>query len=234
MTRRVVPMAVAFGGPGTHDNPPPPSGPERVADYDTDWTASSSPKASPSFDTLAGDLIVVRATMDSGPTTDQVTVSDNKGLTWTQHQLISVNSYACTAIWTAPAGAQTGLVVSIGCTVTTKQFGGNVAHMRGFTGTGASAGTNGVGAPTINVTTGTADAWLAVIVGDWNTTSRGGGATYPAVNGAQPTVLQVANGSNILGEVFDYADVGAAGSKTVGEATPTGQKYSIAVVELVP
>jgi hypothetical protein len=58
--------------------------------------------------------------------------------------------------------------------------------------------------------------------------------TYLQVNGANPTErAHFADGATYHFDGFDYADSGAAGTKTVGESAPTGQTPNLVAVEIL-
>lgn len=209
-----------------------------VQEVETAYSATS-PKTTASFDANAGDVLVAYVlTADDGDTAD---ISNNgAALTWTQQELINVDTYTWVSVWTHQLAAdRAGLTVTYTRVLGSNFFGGAVLTFRGSGGIGAAEKTNvASGAPSLSITTLRADSALVVVSADWNAVD-GASRTWRTVNSITPT-----SGNSLERTYFRdaaqytaygayYNDAGTAAAKTVGLSAPTGQKYSIAAVEII-
>lgn len=212
--------------------------PTLVAEYEAPWNNNTTPKTV-SATAAANDVFVVVGGTENGNTTVQ-TPTGGTGITWTQLEAQGTGGTQSTcAIFSATPSAQSW-TLSVARSATANWWGFNALRFSNSSGIGAAESTNNgtaSGLPTINITTTAANSSLVAIVVNWN----GGTAepTWGAINGYQPTL---ANGGTVsfFGNTANYAisaavwpDVGAAGLKTVSQSTPTGQRYVIAVVEVL-
>jgi hypothetical protein len=196
-----------------------------------DFMATGTPKTvSPAV--KVGDRIVVCGVTEDSTYT-MTTPSDGVN-TYTQAQQLAPASYTRVAIWTATAATAATLTISIDRGGGDPHWGFGVLVFRGSDGFGASNSTNvSSGGPSLAVTAAGANSALVFISGDWAAVD-GTSRTYRQVNSANPTERTYArNASFYAMYLASYADAGAAGSKTVGLSAPTGQKYTIAVVEVL-
>ena len=209
------------GGGGTSQPP------TFVNEYETVWT-TASPKTTASFSVQAGDILVASAMSEDG----SITASISGGsLTWTQQQVVNASGYGWLSIWTATVDADKTMSVTFTRTAGSSNYGGNVYQFRNSSGIGASSKANvASGAPTLNLTTTQANSAIVVSNDDWTakTTAR----TWRTIAGA----LTERSYATVSGAYTIYsgyhANAGAIGTYAVGLTAPTGQKYSIAAVEV--
>lgn len=209
--------------------------PTFVQENETAWNTVTTPKTTGSFTAQVADVLaaLVGAEEASGNT---FTVSSSPSLTWALQQANTTGSNGYTGGSTASvasAGSMTASIARSGSGTGAQAFGANFLQFRDSDGVGASAKTTNVtGAPSLNVTTLQDNSALAVIVVDWNATD-GTSRTWRTVNGSTPTEVTYFRDSTRYTVYGAYwADAGTAGSKTVGLTAPSGQKYSIVVVEI--
>jgi len=194
------------------------------------WNSSTSPKASSAFTPASGDVLVGLALADSN--TPQVNLAGG-GLTWTVLQSIVVSQYCHARAWSA-TGAGSSVTGSFSEASNSSNFwGADLLQFSGSDGVGASAQANvASGAPQLAITTTADNSAVVVFFGDWAEVD-GSTRSWLAVGGVGPTELafaQVAGRYTIYAAY--YADVGPAGTKTVGLASPGGMKFSIIAVEV--
>lgn len=201
----------------------------------SNWTVGGVVTKTTSVTVAAGDSLVLVAACEAGAVS--FTASGGTGITWGTPTAVNPASHASCAMWVVGS-------VGSGQTFTLqvdKSGGGGSTDTWGFmllrwagggvVGTPAS-GNGTASTPSLAVTTAAANSALACINTDWNATA--GARTYRQVNGANPTeqaYFGVA-GSTYIGEVFTYADAGAAGAKTVGLTAPTGETWATIAVEV--
>lgn len=200
------------------------------------WSESTSPRVTPAFDAQAGDVLVAVGATETRSITLTTPTNTGGALTWTLRQSITGgNSTAPAYLWTATVDTdRTGMTVSV-----TRSGTGNIGlavlQFRGSDGLGASAksGTASVsGVPSLAITTTTDGSALVCFNADWNATA--GARTYRSVNGGPvEDVYAGTAGLDYIVEAFHYPDAGAAGAKTVGMTTPSGQRYALVAVEVL-
>jgi hypothetical protein len=203
--------------------------PTYVAHYASAWNTTTSPKTC-SVTVAAGDTLVVYAiTSDAAATVGTPT---GGGLTYTAQQTIAVSSYAWLSIWTASAGSAQTFTLTATRSGSAFNFGIGVHRYSNVASIGASAKTNASGAPSLSLTTTAANSAISGASGDWNPVD-GAARTWRTANvAATETDYAYVSGQYTIYAAV-WTDAGAAGAKTVGLSAPTGQKYSIAAVELV-
>jgi hypothetical protein len=205
--------------------------PSFIQEAETAWNVSTSPKTTASFSVLAGDILIAfMGSEDNEPTPGSIS---GGSLTWTQEQSIDVLNFCGITIWSAVVDANKSMTVSVSRTLGsgTQKWGFNVLTFRGSDGVGASNKTNvASGAPTLNLTTTQANSAIVVANGDWAalTTAR----TWRANAGAFTENTYDTGGGSYTMYGGYHADAGAAGTYAVGLSAPTGQKYSIAAIEV--
>lgn len=205
-----------------------------VADYRVaSWDTTTATKAC-NVTAGAGDLLVVVG--GAALSTRTLGTPSGGGLTWTSRTSVAgFSGYPTAYIWTATATTTGTFSLSITASGSSIPWGFMVLRFAGGT-VGASASTHAAGAPSLALTTGSAGSTVVCFAAD--AYAQDTPRTYRTVNGFTPTP---ANGldrwwsTDADWTVYTgyYPDAGAAGAKTVGLTTPTGQQYSIVAVELV-
>jgi hypothetical protein len=183
-----------------------------------------------------GDVIVVFGL--TGNDLTQINTPSDGVNTYATPQNIQVTDFVYAKVWTTTATTAATLTIS----ATRAGTGGDhwglgyFVH-RGSDGIGNSNKANASGAPSVSLTTAAANSAVIAFLGDWNAAATTG-KTWRTVNSVTPSV---GNGAEKLATVDSgiytvYAavwnDVGAAGANTYGMTAPTGQKYSIIVIEV--
>jgi hypothetical protein len=176
-----------------------------------------------------GDLIVVDAMSENNDTSFSIS---GGSLTWTKQIEVNQSGRADNVIWTATATSSTTFNVSVDNTGTTRQFGVTAQVWRNHGGTGAvGSATSSSGAPALPFTTAQDNSALAVFNADWLATN-GSGRVWRTVNVAATETLYT-NPGQFAAYAAYHTDAGTAGSVTVGLSAPTGQRYSLTVLEIL-
>lgn len=201
-----------------------------ITTYQTAFSATT-PKTV-TVDALAGDVIVVKTT-DSSNYVISAPTNTGTALTWTLRQSVQVAAYASAYVWTSTVDTpRTGMVITL--TGNTSGYWGALVEVWRGVAVGASSKANvSSGAPTLNVTTTAVDTAITILNTDYYPRD---GATRSWRTGAGPateTFYLYRSGRATWYSAFHSA-AGAVGVKTVGLSAPTGQKYSIIGLELVP
>jgi len=178
----------------------------------------------------AGDVLVASFASEEYDVAKLGDVTSSGGETWTEQTGVKVSG-------NCSVGAYTTTVISTGSIDVTAhlidasddKWGFAVYVFRGSSGVGASASTTGTGAPSLPFTTTGANSSVAIIIADWN-----------AVDGASRAWRSGATDKGYFRNAAAYTvysgaviDSSTAGAKTEGLTAPTGQKYSIAAVEVL-
>lgn len=192
-------------------------------------TATS--KVTPSFNALAGDIIVAAA--GSEDNARPLGAISGGTLTWTERQKVAVASYCEALQSTATVDVDKSMTVTVPCSGgADRAYGANALTFRGSDGVGASAKTNAAGAPSLAITTTQANSAIVVCVFDWNA-ADGATRTWRSVNGAAATeLLYFRDSTRYTAYVAYHPDAGAAGAQTVGLSAPGGQAFAIVAVEI--
>lgn len=208
--------------------------PTFVAEYETLWTGTTTPKTA-SVTTAVGDVLVVVAMLENHLGTLS-TPTGGTGLTWTLRQEVAASpssDWCGVYVWTATATTAETFTLSIARGGTAVVWGFNCLRFSGSDGIGASSKTNTTGAPSLGLTTTGANSAIVVANADWaalDGTSR----TWRTVNGSVGNENTYFRSSTTYGVYANrHMDAGAAGANTVGLSAPTGQSYSIAAVEVL-
>jgi hypothetical protein len=203
------------------------------------WNTNTTPKTL-SIAVTAGDTVVIYGLTDNDLTTIS-TPSDGVN-TFTLIQSIVITDFCWTGAWKMTASTSTTLTVS--CTrggTGGDHWGIGYYVHRNSGGVGASSKTNvNGGAPSLALTTGSANSAIINVVGDWNAIDGTSTRVWRTINSITPS-----SGAGTEGAFsFDtglatfysarWTDAGAAGSKTTGLSAPTGQKYTIIAIEILP
>ena len=204
-----------------------------IAKYEvSSWTTASTPKTA-SVTTAVGDFLVCLAvTRDAGTTLSSIT--GGTGLSWTLQTYDEISSTCAVYILTATATTAetftaTGNAVSGG---TLGQWGFSVLRFSGVSSIGAKTVAQSTGAPTLAVSTTSANSTLVVVNGDWNAvdgTSRAYLTNFGTFT--EQTYMRQSLGYTVY--TGFYANTGALATSNAGLSAPSGQKYTIAAVELI-
>lgn len=187
-----------------------------------------------SFSVQAGDVLVAGGMSGTGSTSAPFTITDSMGLTWTKRaevtQTPSVN-YA--VLWTAVVQTTGTVSYQINRPASGPNWRGFCQVWRGVSGIGAAnTGQASGGEPTTTLTT---SANSSIVIASSDNTAIDASTTYNTATagaftpGTNYPIVSLFSYAFYAGY---YADVGAAGSKTVGITYPNAQNYSIVAVEL--
>ena len=180
----------------------------------------------------AGDLLVVQGSSENELYT--IATPTATGVTFTLRQSIVVTDYATAYVWTAPIVSSASLTISTSRSVTNGSWGFGVYVFSGHGGVGASSKANvASGAPSLALTTTASNSAILVLNADWNAVN-GSGRVWRTGAGTF-TEENYFLGAGLFTVYAGYhPDAGVAGLKTVGLSAPTGQKYSIIALEVLP
>lgn len=207
-----------------------PTPPTFVTEYETDWSATTTPKTI-SVTVSAGDTLAIFGMTGDGAFT--LATPTGGGLTYTLQQSVVVSSFGTVYLWTAPAASGQTFTMSITESGGSALWAYNCLRFSGSAGIGASNKTNVTsGAPSLGLTTTGANSAIVVANVDWNA-ADGTSRTWRTANTAATEQTYFRDAANYTVYGAYHADSGAAGAKTVGLSAPTGQKYSIAAVEIL-
>ncbi|WP_193510497.1 hypothetical protein [Cryobacterium sp. BB736] len=169
-----------------------------------------------------GDRIVVGALGEDAA----LTHATPTGAAFVLEQSVDVNKYSTAYVWKATA-TTTG-TITVSAAVDGGRFHGfTVWVFRGSAGFGVSGKANGSGAPSVALTCA-ANSAVVVVASDWNAID---GTSRVWRSGVESTYFRDAARYTVYAGVV--SDVGTAGSKTVGLSAPSGQKFSVAAVEVL-
>ncbi len=208
-----------------------------IASYTSDYSTMGVTKTA-TVTTQPGDLLVVYAASEGGGYT--FTTPTGNGVTFTLQQSVAINNQWCNAyIWS-------GIDLVGGSNWTLSgTWGGPTTHwgltclvFRNSSGVGASTGFNVDSAlPSLNLMSTKDNSAVVVLNADWygvDGTSRAwltvNGITPTSVNGKEIDYTFVSAIYTVYGAY--YNDVGVIGSDTFGLSAPSGQKYSMVVLEV--
>jgi hypothetical protein len=205
-----------------------------VATFASDLTSSVLNKTA-SVTTQAGDVVIV----SGGGEYEGITLSTptGNGISFTLRDSIIVSDYSTGYIWTGTDN--TGGTFNISVSAATSGVWGFTVLVARNMSIGATTKNNASGTATLNVNATTTNSTIAVLNLDWNAVS-GASRTWTTVNGTTPSsgnLLEAGYGFTSTKYTFYsayYPDVGAPGAKTVGLSAPTGQKYTLIAIELIP
>lgn len=207
-----------------------PTPPTFVTEYETDWSATTTPKTI-SVTVSAGDTLAIFGM--TGDAAFTLATPTGGGLTYLLKQSVVVASYGTVYIWTTTSGSSQTFTLSISESGGSALWAYNALRFSGSSGIGASNKTNvNGGAPSLGLTTTGDNSAIVVANVDWNA-ADGTTRTWRTANTAATEVTYFRDAANYTVYGAYHADSGAAGSKTVGLSAPSGQKYSIAAVEIL-
>lgn len=199
--------------------------------------APATGRTTASIAVLTGDVVVVWGGAEDSGNAGTLTLSLQGGLTGTltEKQRDQTTNYSPGVISTAPvtaSGSLTAQVVGNGVTGLRMNVGAWVLRNHGGVGVSGKSHQVAATAPSL-VVAGVSDlSCLLCLVTDWS--AQNAARTYTQVNGANPIERgHFADGSSWHYDAFDYADAGAAGSKTVGQSAPAAQTPNVFAVEVL-
>lgn len=209
-----------------------------TSQIDSPWAQTAnivSPNATKAYPssltTLAGDLIV--ALQGAADATNNGTLSCSGSLNgaYTNRANAQNASHCSVQIASVASGAGTETVtLTRSVTSSNSEVGGAAFQFRNHGGIG------NVFTATDNVQTGnltcSANSAILVLILDWNAVS--GAQTWATINGASPTSTGGVTGDGSTWAVAwaYFADVGAAGSKTITLSTPNFGAETFAAIEI--
>jgi hypothetical protein len=203
-----------------------------VAEYESSWAVSTTPKTI-SVTTEVDDVLVLFASaQDFGRTIDTPTGGTN--LTWTLRQSINTSSFCPTYVWTAVATTAETFTLSVTAQGTaTYRWGFNCLRFTNSSGVGNSNKANSAtGTPSVSLTTTQDKSAIVVHNADWDVIDGSGRVWLTSDAGSLAEVTYFTPGHSYTVYGGYHADSGAAGSKTVGLGAPAGQQWSIVAVEV--
>ena len=210
--------------------------PQFVSYGETVWNSVATPK-SVSVTTQTGDRIVVLIAVENGnQATTTPSAPSGNGNTFTkqaQYPTTSLNADGMTVIWTATevAGATYSLSIPRP-TGASSMWGAGVSVWRASDGFGAVAQLTADASNSIAITTQADNSAICAVHSDWNAVD-GTTRTRRTINGSTGTErTYFRDSATYTVYVQDYADAGAAGSKTAGYSAPTGQAAISAAIEI--
>ena len=205
---------------------------------------ATTPKTTASIAVQNGDILVASGISDAannntGAVSIAISTATGSTSAWTLQEDSSFtdNTHAYIRTWTASATATGNITVTFtGTNVNNLVYGGYVKVWRGSSGIGAVNKNNngtGSGTPTISITTTGNNSGLDFSSVDWNAAS--GTVTFTASNGAPVSddADQAGAGSTYCVYSSHVLDAGAAGAKTMGMSSPSGQRYVDTVIEVL-
>jgi hypothetical protein len=209
-----------------------------VAESETAWNASTTPKTAAVAPGPGDMLVICLAAADLGsPTPVSFVPSGGTGMTYNLAQSISQASACPIYCWTAVSPIQQSFSVSVARSGdTSPHWGYNVLRFANCGGVGASAkatvATNA--APTLTFTTTGDGSAIVVLNADWAAVD-GASRTWRTPSGATAITEQTyqLDAGQYASYVGFHASAGSPGSKTVGLSAPTGQTYSLLAVEIL-
>jgi hypothetical protein len=204
---------------------------EFILEAETAYSVTT-PKTTAAFNVLQGDALVAYGVAADSATT--LAISNNgTALVWTPKEAVLAASFCPVYIWTHVVSAsRAGLTVTL-TSVGGNTYGGDLLLFRDSGGIGASSqATSASGAPTLNLTTTTANSVIVVVNGDWASVD-GAARVYRTNAGALTETSYVfATGSFTVYGGY-HADAGPIGTYAVGLTGPAAQKYAMAAVEVL-
>lgn len=207
------------------------------------FSTVTTPKVTNAFDVVAGDLLVVIASIENALTPTVVTPSASAGsVTWTSRATQNAGSGTQSAAycWTGAVGATaTGITVSLARPSSDGTiwwgFSATLWRNHGGVGTTFSANnTTGSGAPSIaGAAACAANSAVQIGINDWNAVD-GTTRTWRTINGAAETETTYFRDVNHHAAYGAYrADTGAAGTITQGLTTPSTMRWVGVGVEIL-
>lgn len=203
--------------------------PTLVASYSVNGGATTLPLSTGLIFPAAGEVIIVKAASESfeKPTITGISGGD---LIFTSHVNASQSSFSPVRLWSAVV--ETEDFVSIEVTFGTNDGYHSMVVERWsnaqLAGSPAIVDTTSIGAPSANIVTVAADSAVSWVSADWNATAPGSPAYR---SGAIQTGIHDQSTSFYVA-YYAYQITSTAGSQTIGLTSPTGQKATMAGIEI--
>ena len=208
--------------------------PTFVAEYETAWNSTTTPKTTANFNVLSGDKLVAYAVSEYHENTIATPPGGTLAGTWVLQQTIYVSNYTYVRLWTMVVGSdQNGINVSFTRSAGAGYFGGNVLHFRNSNGIGVTNQANAAsGDPAVTLNSVSANSAIVMVIGDWNAIA---GAQVANESIGSFVELTTYEGDGLHYGVYGgyYSDVGAAGNKTIGQTDPNGLQWAIVAIEVL-
>lgn len=206
----------------------------------TNWSTTTTPKTTTSFNVQSGDLIILKAittVTNSGSATNPTPSASGGSITWT----LETSAYAAGEyrtgvwIWSGSVGATaSGITISLAHPWSVSQNWGVAATLwRNHGGTGVVfSGTTGALEPPDITALCSANSAIDGLVGDW-WESDGTSRAWLSINGTAITeeLFEAVSGS-YNAYVGYHTDVGSSGNKTYGLSAPN-MRWSLTAVEVL-
>jgi hypothetical protein len=194
----------------------------------TVFNTTTSPKTA-SVAALAGDILVAYGIAADATSPISTPTNDGAALTWTAARTDATSSHTWVGMWTTTVDTSRTIVVTF-ATSGAFAFGGCVSVFRTVT-VGASSVTLGSGAPSGSLLTTKDHSAAVVCIGDWAAVV--GSPTWLVNAGAFVSTSElVGDGSTYSARGGYHADAGLIATLVYGVSSPTGETYSIIVLEL--
>jgi hypothetical protein len=209
------------------------SGPIYVAQYATAFNSETTPKTAMSAVPVnSGDVLVAVAAIENSSAS--VSIAENGTGNMILLRSSELADYCSTYGWAYIAPSNENMTVSFARSAGgSGYYGGNVIRFSGSSGIGNSnVATGDSENPLVSLVTTQDNSTIVVVTSDWRAVQ--GSQSFTNNFGGTPVVLSGYLGDNArYGVAITYfANVGAAGSKTVGMSAPTGQKWTIIAIEV--
>lgn len=207
--------------------------PTFIAEYESAWNTGTTPKtASVSVD--AGDVLVIIGIAESSSTV--VGPPTGGSLTYALKQDVTTAGNCRVTLWTSTAPGGQSFTLSVPSDSGTNWYGFNCLRFSGAS-VGASAKTNSVGAPSLDLTTTVANSAIVCGNGDFLAVD-GASRTWRTINSITPAAgdgekTYFRDAIHYATYIAYWSDVGATGTKTTGLSAPTGQTFGIVAVEVI-
>jgi hypothetical protein len=208
------------------------SPPTFVAEYESTTAFGVTAASKTAAVTVAtGDVLAIMA-VTADDATDLTSPPTGGGLTYSLTQSITAVDFCQIMLWTAVSASGQSFTLTVNRTIGTDFWGFNCLRFGASNGIGASASTSvASGAPVLDLATQQDNSAIVVVAADWNAVD-GAARTYRGeVNFAEMTYFR--DGAAYTVYVGYHPDSGSGGNThSVGVLSPSGQKYSIAAVEI--
>lgn len=212
----------------------PQVAPELVTQLASAFNNNTSPKETENFTVKPGDILVAGAIGENTNGGCSLGLSGGT-VTWVEQRVVNEavsSNFAYLRLLTAVVTTEETFKVKVTRTMSsgeTPQFGVAVQQWRKGT-LGESAVAHAEGEPSLSITTKAASSAIAMFSGDWE--AKTGAATYRTGAGTftEKNHVESAGRYTIYGGYYSEASIAQA--YTVGMTAPTGQKYSIAALEI--
>lgn len=206
--------------------------PTFVAEYETAWNSTTTPKTTAAFDVLEGDLLVAVCVL-ADVTLAAIAKPTGGSLYWDQKSLFAAANFTSVGIWTARVDADQNMTVTFARSGASAQFfGGNVFHFRDAqVGSSPNPPRNVTGAaPQYNIQIGKANSAIVVVIGDWAAASTARNWLTSAGSLTEQTYWHENGQYTVYAGI--HKDAGTVAALNVGLSIPAVQTYTIEALEI--